>query len=179
MILYELSQYGFYGPPLQLQGLVTGRKKRRPAKSRPPIKILPSSTSLNSVYTIHFYFGVTMVQPGSSRVRACNLNDSEAFRRGYRDCRACGTDQLELAMRSLSKAIRSTYAPQPEAGNVLSTNFHEPLDAMMGISTSPTAAHHPSHDDHHDSRLLLDTLSMMVSDPNLKFAGVHINMINT
>ena len=57
------------------------------------------------------------------------------------------------SIRSLSKAIRETYAPC----GVVSTNFHEPLDGNQYLMM------------HH--RELLPTLQAMLKDP--KFAGVH------
>ena len=115
-------------------GPATAQRLKRPRFTR-------AEAEINGTYV----FSHMSLQAGDDLLQwACN----EAFR--YRDVRYG-------SMRSLSKAIRSTYAP----GNVLSTNFHEPLDGHQYLWMH--------------RRLLLDTLvTTMVSDP--KFAGVHINI---
>jgi hypothetical protein len=82
-------------------GPATAQRLKRPRFTR-------AEAEINGTYV----FSHMSLQAGDDLLQwACN----EAFR--YRDVRYG-------SMRSLSKAIRSTYAP----GNVLSTNFHEPLD---------------------------------------------------
>jgi hypothetical protein len=96
----------------------TAQRLKRPRFTR-------AEAEINGTYV----FSHISLQAGDDLLQwACN----EAFR--YRDVRYG-------SMRSLSKAIRSTYAP----GNVLSTNFHEPLDGHQYLWMH--------------RRLLLDTLN--------------------
>ena len=113
-------------------GPVTAQRLKRPWFTR-------AEAEINGTYV----FSHMSLQAGDDLLQwACN----EAFR--YRDVRYG-------SMRSLSKAIRSTYAP----GNVLSTNFHEPLDGHWHQSRYLWM--------HRSLGLLLDTLTTvtMVSDP--------------
>ena len=107
----------------------------------PPRFKRPKFTRAEAEINGTYVFGHMSLQAGDDLLQwACN----EAYR--YRDVRY-------RSMRSLSKAIRSKYAP----GNVLSTNFHEPLDGHQYLWMH--------------RRRLLDTLTSMLSDQ--KFVGVQ------